>query len=62
VKKFPCFDNPLDLDVLLAGLLHFGVHDPINCIMFNAIRIELCRGQVLECVQSVKGRWKIWSK
>jgi len=30
-KKLPCFNNPIDLDVLLAGALHLGVHDPINC-------------------------------
>jgi hypothetical protein len=47
MKKFPCFDNPIELDVLLVGSLHLGVHDLINCLLFNAVRIELCRGQVL---------------
>jgi hypothetical protein len=47
MKKLPCFDDPIELDVLLVGALHLGVHDLINCHMFNAVRIELCRGQVL---------------
>jgi hypothetical protein len=27
VKEFPCFDNLIELDVLLVGSLHLGVHD-----------------------------------
>jgi hypothetical protein len=38
VKKFPYFDDSIELDVLLAGGLHLGVHDPINSRMFNAIK------------------------
>jgi hypothetical protein len=48
VKKFPYFDDPIELDVLLVGALHLGVHDPINYFLFNAVKIELCRGQVLD--------------
>jgi hypothetical protein len=54
VKKSPCFDDPLELDVLLVSVLHIGVHDPIHCHMLNAFKIELCRGQVLGHVQSVQ--------
>jgi hypothetical protein len=46
VKKFPYFDDLIELDVLLAGSLRLGVHDTIYCLLFNAINIELCRGQV----------------
>jgi hypothetical protein len=62
MKKLPCFDDPIELDVLLVGALHLEVHDPINCRMFNAFEIEFCRGQVLDHVQSVQERWKLWSK
>jgi hypothetical protein len=30
MKKLPCFDDPIELDVLLVGALHLGVHDLIN--------------------------------
>jgi hypothetical protein len=62
VKKLPYFDNPIELDVLLVGALHLGVHDSINYHLFNSVRIYSCRIQVLGHIQSVKERWKIWSK
>jgi hypothetical protein len=62
VKKLSCFDDPIELDVLMVGDLHIGVNDPINCFLFNAVNIEFCRGQVLDHVRSVQERWKIWSK
>jgi hypothetical protein len=62
VKKLPCFDDPIELDVLLVGALHLGVHDLIKCRMFNASRIDFYRGQELDRVQSVQERWKTWSK
>jgi hypothetical protein len=45
VKKFPCFDDLIELDVLLAGSLHLGVHDMIHYFLLNAFRIELCRAK-----------------
>jgi hypothetical protein len=54
VKKLPCFDHPIELDVLLMGVLHLGVHDPINFILLNAVKIEFCRGQVLNHVRTVE--------
>jgi hypothetical protein len=48
VKEFPCFDDLIELDVLLVGSLHLGVHDLINYHLLNAVRIEFCRGQVLD--------------
>jgi hypothetical protein len=62
VKKLPCFDDLIELDVLLVGSLHLGVHDLINYIMFNGVNIEFFRGQMLGHIQRVKERWKIWSK
>jgi hypothetical protein len=53
VKKFPCFNDLIELDILLVGFICLGVHDPMKYHMFNAIRIALCRGQVLDRVQSV---------
>jgi hypothetical protein len=52
VKKLPYFDNLIELDVLLAGSLHLGVHDLIHYFLLNAFKIELCRSQVLDHVQS----------
>jgi hypothetical protein len=62
MKKLPYFDDPIVLDVLLASALHLGFHDPINCFMFNVVRIELCRGKVIGHIRSVQERWKIGSK
>jgi hypothetical protein len=56
VKKLPRFDDPIELDVMLEGAIHLGFHDPIKYHMFNAIRIEFCRGQVLGHVRSVQER------
>jgi hypothetical protein len=47
MKKLPCFDDPIELDVLLVGSLHLIVHDPINYLLFNVVIIDFCRGQVL---------------
>jgi hypothetical protein len=47
MKNLPYFDDLIELDVLLAGSFIIGVHDMINCHMFNAINIYFCRGQVL---------------
>jgi hypothetical protein len=40
LNKFPCFDNPIELDVLLASSLNLGVHDLINHRLLNAFKIE----------------------
>jgi hypothetical protein len=47
VKELPFFDDPIELDVLLAVALHLGVHDPIKYLLLHAFRTELCRIQVL---------------
>jgi hypothetical protein len=59
MKKLPCFDDTIELDVLLAGALHLGVHDSIISHMFNAFKIEFYRGLMLDHVRSVQERWKI---
>jgi hypothetical protein len=47
VKRFPpCFDDSIELDFLLVGALYFGVHDPINCFLFNAVMTKFFRVQV----------------
>jgi hypothetical protein len=51
MKKLPCFDDPIEFDSLLVGVLCLGVHDLINCHMFDAGRIEFCRGQLLGHIQ-----------
>jgi hypothetical protein len=47
MNKLPCFDDPIEFDSLLVCVLCLSVHDPINNRPFYAIRIELCRGQLL---------------
>jgi hypothetical protein len=47
VKKLPCFDDPIELDVLWVGDLHLGFHDPSNGHLFNVVMIDFFRGQVL---------------
>jgi hypothetical protein len=37
VKKLSCFDNPIELYVILVGALCLGVHDLIHCILLNAV-------------------------
>jgi hypothetical protein len=53
MKKLPCFDDPIEFDCLLVGVLCLGVHDSINCHMFDVGRIEFYRGQLLGCTRSV---------
>jgi hypothetical protein len=45
MNKFPRFDDPRDLDVLLVGSLRPGVHDTINYHLFNAVKIEFYSGK-----------------
>jgi hypothetical protein len=40
MKKFLCFDDPIELDGLLESVLCFGVHDLINFFLVDAVRIE----------------------
>ena len=37
VKELACFDNSIQLDILLASVLDLCVHDPISCSLFHAI-------------------------
>jgi len=46
VKKLPYFDEPIECNVLLEGILPLGVDDPINYLMFNVVMIDFCRGHV----------------
>jgi hypothetical protein len=61
VKKFPYFDDLIELEVLLVGAFHFSVHDSKYCLLFNVFMIYFWSGQVLSHVRSVQERWKIWS-
>jgi hypothetical protein len=62
LEKLSCFDNSIELYVLLAISLHFGVHDPIHCSLLIVVDIELCRGQLLSHLRGVQQRWEIWLK
>lgn len=62
MKELSYFDDSIVLDVLLIGSLHFDVCDLINFNILNVVRVELCRVQVLNHLQGVQERWKIWSK
>ena len=37
VWELPNFDNPIQLDLLLASVLDLCVHDPISFGMFHAV-------------------------
>jgi hypothetical protein len=39
VKKLPCFNNLIELYVLLEIVVHIGGHDPIICILFKVIMV-----------------------
>jgi len=39
VKELACFDNSIQLDILLASVLDLCVRDPISCNLFHAIWI-----------------------
>jgi hypothetical protein len=47
MKKLPYFDDPIELDGLLAGVICLGVHDTINCLLSDVVVIEFYRGQLL---------------
>jgi hypothetical protein len=47
VLECPCFNNPINLDPLLASALNICVHDMINGFLFNIVRVDLCRFQLL---------------
>jgi hypothetical protein len=40
MKKFPCFDNLIELDGKFEGVIFLGVHDVIKCPMFVAVKNE----------------------
>jgi len=39
VKEFAYFDNLIQLDMMLVGVLDLCVHDSISCILFHVIWI-----------------------
>ena len=38
VKELACFDNLIQMDLLLVGVLDLGVHNLISCGLFHAVR------------------------
>jgi len=54
VKMFPCFDDLVDLYILLMCSFHLFIHDSINCCMLQEIMIEFCRCPI-EVENMVKG-------
>jgi hypothetical protein len=47
VKKFPCFDDPIDLYGLLVSSFHIFIHDFITCILLKEVMVDFCSVQVL---------------
>jgi hypothetical protein len=41
VQEFPCLDNPIKLDPMMASVLDLCVHYLISGCMFHAVRVEL---------------------
>jgi hypothetical protein len=54
LKKFPYFDNMVELYVLLVVRLHLVVHDMIDYIFLKEDMIDLCRGQLLNHLRGVQ--------
>jgi hypothetical protein len=53
MNKMPYFDDPIEFDSLLVGVLCISVHDTIKYLIFDARRIVFYRGQLLSHIQSV---------
>ena len=47
VMKLLDFDNPIELNALLASALHLCIHDPINGSLFQVVRVKFCWFQIL---------------
>jgi hypothetical protein len=62
MKNLPCFDDSIEVDVLLEDTLRIGVHDPLKFHPFNAFKSDFCRFHMLGHIRSVQERWKIWLK
>ena len=63
VKKLPCFDDRVEMYVLLASPLHLCVNDLIICGPLNAMRIGFYRFQVSSTfkVSTRDGNYGGWS-
>jgi hypothetical protein len=60
VKELPYFDDLLELFVLLEDYVHFSVHVLDDYLMLDTIKIDIFRVQLLDHLQGVQERWKIW--
>jgi hypothetical protein len=47
VQELPCFNNSIKLDPLMSGALDLCVHNLIIGCVFHAVKVELCRCQLL---------------
>jgi hypothetical protein len=47
VKKFPYFNDSIEIYVLLAGAFHLCIHDLINCSFLKVVKVDFYRGQAL---------------
>lgn len=58
VKELTCFNNPIQLDPLLASVLDLCVNDIISCGMFDVAGVEICWCHLLSNVECVE-QWEI---
>jgi hypothetical protein len=59
MKKLPYLNDPMEFDSMLSSVFCICVHDPINVFLFDAGRIDLCRGKLFGRIRSVQEKWKI---
>jgi hypothetical protein len=50
MKKLPYFNDLIEFDNLLVGLICLGIHDSIKYHLFNVGKIEFFRGKLLGCI------------
>jgi hypothetical protein len=47
MKNLPCFDDPVELYVLLVGAINLCIHDLINYSLLKVVKVELRSGPML---------------
>lgn len=60
VQEFTSFNNPIQLDPLMASVIDISAHYSISCGLFHVFSIELCWCQLFNNVLCVQQWGKVW--